>query len=159
MSTFFPKGEIARGWYVVDAEGQTLGRLASRVARLLSGKDNPQYTPFLDTGSHVVIINAGKVRVTGLKAERKKYHRYTGFPGGLRTEEFRKRFFDTKLFFDRFAGAQFANYFFARHESPNPKPDGDSARRTVEEAQLIIEAVHACETRASAAKVGAGMKM
>jgi len=92
MSTYFPKGEIARGWYVVDAEGQTLGRLASRVARLLIGKDNPQYTPFLDTGSHVVVINAGKVRVTGMKAEQKKYHRYSGFPGGLRTEEFKHRF-------------------------------------------------------------------
>ena len=92
MSTYFPKGEIVRSWYVVDAEGQTLGRLAARVARLLSGKENPQYTPFLDTGSHVVIINAAKVRVTGMKAEQKKYHRYTGFPGGLRTEEFKKRF-------------------------------------------------------------------
>jgi large subunit ribosomal protein L13 len=92
MSTYFPKGEIVRSWYVVDAEGQTLGRLAARVARLLIGKDNPQYTPFLDTGSHVVIINAAKIRVTGMKAEQKKYHRYTGFPGGLRTEEFKKRF-------------------------------------------------------------------
>ncbi|MBI2678397.1 MAG: 50S ribosomal protein L13 [Candidatus Koribacter versatilis] len=92
MSTYFPKGEIARSWYVVDADGQTLGRMAARVARLLSGKDSPQYTPFLDTGSHVVIINAAKVRVTGMKAEQKKYHRYTGFPGGLRTEEFKKRF-------------------------------------------------------------------
>jgi large subunit ribosomal protein L13 len=91
MATYFHKGEIARNWYVVDADGQTLGRLAARVARLLSGKENPQYTPFLDTGSHVVIINAAKVRVTGMKAEQKKYHRYTGFPGGLRTEEFRKR--------------------------------------------------------------------
>ena len=92
MSTYFPKGEIARSWYVVDAEGQTLGRLAARVARILSGKDNPRYTPFLDTGSHVVIINAEKIRVTGLKSEQKRYHRYTGFPGGLRTEEFKKRF-------------------------------------------------------------------
>ena len=92
MSTYFPKGEIVRSWYVVDADGQTLGRLAARVARLLSGKENPEYTQFLDTGSHVVIINASKVRVTGLKAEQKRYHRYTGFPGGLRTEEFKKRF-------------------------------------------------------------------
>lgn len=92
MSTYFPKGEIARTWYVVDADGQTLGRLAARVARILSGKDNPKYTPFLDTGSHVVIINAAKIRVTGMKSEQKRYHRYTGFPGGLRTEEFKKRF-------------------------------------------------------------------
>ena len=58
MSTYFPKGEIARKWFVVDASGQTLGRLASRVARILAGKDSPQYTPFLDTGDHVIVINA-----------------------------------------------------------------------------------------------------
>jgi large subunit ribosomal protein L13 len=90
MSTYFPKGEIARKWYVVDADGQTLGRLASRVARILSGKDNPRYTPFLDTGDHVVVINAAKVKLTGLKAETKVYRRYTGWPGGLREEEFTK---------------------------------------------------------------------
>jgi large subunit ribosomal protein L13 len=91
MSTYFPKGEIARKWLVVDAEGQTLGRLASRVARMLSGKNNPRYTPFLDTGDHVIVINAAKVKLTGLKAENKVYRRHTGYPGGLREEEFRKR--------------------------------------------------------------------
>jgi len=93
MSTYFPKqGEIARKWYVVDAADQTLGRLASRVARMLMGKENPGYTTFLDAGDHVIIINAEKVRVTGMKAEQKAYHRYTGYPGGLRSEDFRKRF-------------------------------------------------------------------
>lgn len=93
MSTFFPgEGEIARKWYVVDAKGQTLGRLASQVARILMGKENPQYTPFLDTGDHVIVINAEKVKMTGMKAEQKAYHRYTGYPGGLRSEDFRKRF-------------------------------------------------------------------
>jgi large subunit ribosomal protein L13 len=93
MSTYFPKeGEIARKWYVVDAADQTLGRLASRIARILMGKENPQYTTFLDTGDHVVVINAEKVRVTGMKSEQKAYHHYTGYPGGLRTEDFRKRF-------------------------------------------------------------------
>src|SRR5258708_10850456 len=93
MSTRFPSGhEIARKWYVVDATGQTLGRLASRVASILAGKESPIYTPFMDTGDHVIVVNAGKIRVTGMKAEQKLYHRYTGFPGGLRTEEFRKRF-------------------------------------------------------------------
>ena len=92
MSTYFPKGEVARKWFVVDADGQTLGRLASRVARILSGKDNPKYTPFIDTGDHVVVINAGKIRLTGLKAESKMYRHYTGYPGGLREEEFTKRF-------------------------------------------------------------------
>jgi large subunit ribosomal protein L13 len=65
--------------------------LATRVARILSGKDNPRYTPFLDTGDHVIVINAAKVKLTGLKAEKKVYRRYTGFPGGLREEEFQKR--------------------------------------------------------------------
>ena len=93
MSTYFPKeGEIARKWFVVDADGQTLGRLASRVARILAGKENPRYTPFIDTGDHVVVINAGKVRLTGLKSEKKVYRHYTGFPGGLREEDFTKRF-------------------------------------------------------------------
>jgi large subunit ribosomal protein L13 len=93
MSTYFPKqGEITRKWYVVDAAGQTLGRLASQIATILMGKDNPRYTPFLDTGDHVVVINAAKVRLTGLKTEQKKYQHYTGYPGGLRTEDLRKRF-------------------------------------------------------------------
>jgi large subunit ribosomal protein L13 len=92
MSTYFPKaGEIARKWYVVDASNLALGRVASQVARILMGKENPQYTPFLDTGDHVVVINAEKVKMTGMKADQKVYHRYTGYPGGLRSEEFRKR--------------------------------------------------------------------
>ena len=93
MSTYFPKeGEIARKWFVVDASGQTLGRLASKVARILMGKENPKYTTFLDTGDHVIVINADKVKTTGVKSEQKQYHRYTGYPGGLRTEDYRKRF-------------------------------------------------------------------
>ena len=93
MSTYFPKaGEIVRKWYVVDASGQTLGRLASQVARILMGKENPQYTTFLDTGDHVIVINAENVKTTGMKSEQKVYQHYTGYPGGLRTEEFRKRF-------------------------------------------------------------------
>jgi len=93
MSTYFPKaGEIVRKWYVVDASGQTLGRLASQVARILMGKENPQYTTFLDTGDHVIVINAENVKTTGMKSEQKLYQHYTGYPGGLRTEEFRKRF-------------------------------------------------------------------
>jgi large subunit ribosomal protein L13 len=91
MSTYFPKGEIARKWFVIDAEGQTLGRLATRAARILSGKDSPRYTPFIDTGDHVIVINADKVRLTGLKPGSKVYHRYTGYPGGIRSEEFTKR--------------------------------------------------------------------
>ncbi|MGA2000279.1 MAG: 50S ribosomal protein L13 [Terriglobales bacterium] len=93
MSTYFPKqGDIVRRWYVVDATGQTLGRLATRVASILAGKENPRYTPFIDTGDHVVVINADKIRLTGMKSESKVYRHYTGFPGGLREEGFRKRF-------------------------------------------------------------------
>jgi large subunit ribosomal protein L13 len=93
MSTYFPKaGDIVRKWYVVDAEGQILGRLASQVARVLMGKGNPKYTPFLDTGDHVIVINADKVKTSGVKSEQKQYHHYTGYPGGIRTEDFRKRF-------------------------------------------------------------------
>ena len=92
MSTYFPKaGDISRKWLVVDAAGQTLGRLASRIALILMGKENPQYTPFIDVGDFVVVINAAKIRVTGTKAEQKAYHHYTGFPGGLRTEDFKDR--------------------------------------------------------------------
>ena len=70
MSTYFPKeGDIARKWFVVDATGLPLGRLASRVARILMGKENPEYTPFIDTGDHVVIVNAEKIKITGLKAD------------------------------------------------------------------------------------------
>jgi large subunit ribosomal protein L13 len=93
MSTYFPKeGEIARKWYVVDASEMALGRLASKVARILMGKESPKYTPFLDTGDHVVVINAEKVKISGMKSEQKVYHRYTGYPGGLRSEDYRKRF-------------------------------------------------------------------
>jgi large subunit ribosomal protein L13 len=92
MSTYFPtEGEIARKWFVVDAAGQPLGRLASRVARVLMGKENPKYTPFIDTGDHVVVINAEKVKITGMKTAQKAYHHYTGYPGGLRSEGLQKR--------------------------------------------------------------------
>ena len=92
MSTYIPRsGDIERKWHVVDASGQTVGRLASRVARILSGKDNPKYTPFIDTGDHVIVINAKDVKLTGMKSESKKYYHYTGFPGGIREEEFKKK--------------------------------------------------------------------
>ena len=92
MSTYFPKdGEIVRKWFVVDATGQPLGRLASKIARILIGKENPKYTPFIDTGDHVIVINADQVKITGMKADQKSYHHYTGYPGGLRTEDYRKR--------------------------------------------------------------------
>jgi large subunit ribosomal protein L13 len=84
MKTEFPaKGEIARQWHVVDAEGQVLGRMASKAAMFLMGKHKPSYTPFLDTGDHVIVINAEKIRLTGRKDDQKLYRRHTGYPGGL----------------------------------------------------------------------------
>ena len=90
-TTHIPKqGDVVRKWHLVDASGQTLGRLASRVARILAGKESTQYTPFIDAGDHVIVINAEKIKLTGEKANKKVYHRITGYPGGLRTESFKK---------------------------------------------------------------------
>ena len=84
MRTEFPsKNEIIRSWHVIDASGAVLGRVASRAAMLLMGKHKPSYAPFLDTGDHVVIINAAKVKLTGGKENQKVYRRHTGYPGGL----------------------------------------------------------------------------
>ncbi|HCW51526.1 MAG TPA: 50S ribosomal protein L13 [Clostridiales bacterium] len=91
MRTYVAKpSEIQKRWYVVDAEGKTLGRLASRIAAILRGKHKPTYTPFLDTGDYVIVINADKVVVTGDKAEGKLYYRHSGYPGGLKTTTFRR---------------------------------------------------------------------
>ena len=76
---------IKRDWLVIDAEGQTLGRLATEIALRLRGKHKPEYTPFLDTGDYVIVINASKVKVTGNKAHDKMYYHHTGFPGGLKS--------------------------------------------------------------------------
>jgi large subunit ribosomal protein L13 len=84
MSTEFPsKNSISRTWHVVDADGEVLGKLASKAARILMGKHKASYTPFLDTGDHVVVINAAKVKLTGRKEENKVYRHFTGYPGGL----------------------------------------------------------------------------
>jgi large subunit ribosomal protein L13 len=84
MNTQFPsRDEITRQWHVIDAENQVLGRVASRAAMLLMGKHKPTYTPFLDTGDHVIIVNADKIRLTGRKEEQKMYRRHSGYPGGL----------------------------------------------------------------------------
>jgi large subunit ribosomal protein L13 len=89
MKTHIPsQGEIVRQWHVVDAADQVLGRVASAAALILMGKHKPTYTTFLDTGDHVIVINAEKIRLTGLKSQQKVYRRYTGFPGGLREESF-----------------------------------------------------------------------
>ena len=83
MKTYTPKAEeIERAWWVVDAEGMVLGRLASEVAKVLRGKHKPMYTPHLDTGDHVVVINAEKIRLTGKKEQQKTYFRHSGYMGG-----------------------------------------------------------------------------
>ena len=85
MSTYATKAkDVQRRWFLVDADGETLGRLASEVAYLLRGKHNPMYVPYLDTGDHVVVVNASRIRVTGRKLENKYYFRHTGYPGGAR---------------------------------------------------------------------------
>jgi large subunit ribosomal protein L13 len=89
VPTYTPKAsEIQRAWWVVDADGLVLGRLATEVARLLRGKHKPSFTPHLDTGDHVVIVNADKVVLTAGKAERKTIYRHSGYPGGLKAETF-----------------------------------------------------------------------
>ena len=90
MSTYVAKAaEIQRKWYVVDAEGQTLGRLASEVAKVLRGKHKPEYTPFLDTGDYVIVINAAKLVLTGNKLDQKLYRYHTQYPGGLKEISYR----------------------------------------------------------------------
>ena len=77
--------EIRRNWYVIDAEGQVLGRLATRIATILRGKDKPEFTPHLDVGDHVIVVNAEKVVFTGRKTQQKTYWRHSGFPGGIKS--------------------------------------------------------------------------
>jgi len=84
-------GEVTRRWYVVDAEGQTLGRLATQIADTLRGKNKPEYTPHVDTGDFVVVVNAEKIAVTGKKLDEKMYYRHSGYPGGLRTRTMREQ--------------------------------------------------------------------
>jgi len=89
LKTYIPKlNEIEKKWYVVDAEGKTLGRLASAIATTLRGKHKPMFTPHMDTGDFVIVINAEKVVVTGKKREQKLYSRHTGYPGGLKQVNF-----------------------------------------------------------------------
>lgn len=86
MRTYMAKPkEVERKWYVVDAAGKTLGRLSTEVASILRGKHKPTYTPHVDTGDHVIVLNASKIELTGKKMSDKLYHRHTGHPGGLRT--------------------------------------------------------------------------
>lgn len=91
MKTFSAKPEtVQRDWYIVDADGKTLGRLAAEIAHRLRGKHKPEYTPHVDTGDYIVVVNAEKVAVTGNKTTDKMYHHHTGYPGGLKSMSFEK---------------------------------------------------------------------
>ena len=91
MKTFSAKShEVERGWYIVDATGKVLGRVASEIARRLRGKHKPEFTPHVDTGDYIVVVNADKLRVTGNKTKDKLYHRHTGYPGGIYQTSFEK---------------------------------------------------------------------
>ena len=91
MKTFMPKAaDITRKWYVVDAEGLALGRVASQVANILRGKNKPIYTPNVDTGDYVIVVNASKVILTGKKLDQKIYYKHSGFVGGLKETKYRK---------------------------------------------------------------------
>jgi large subunit ribosomal protein L13 len=92
MKTYSAKpGEVTREWYLVDAEGKTLGRLATQIADTLRGKRKPQYTPHVDTGDFVIVVNAEKIAVTGNKLDQKRYYRHSGYPGGLRSRTLREQ--------------------------------------------------------------------
>jgi large subunit ribosomal protein L13 len=130
--------EVARNWWVIDAEGQTLGRLAAQVSTVLRGKNKPQFTPHVDCGDFVVIINAEKIVVSGGKEEQKLYHHHSGYPGGFKTETLRslrarrpeailERAIKGMLPHNRLGARQFTKlkvYAGAQHphEAQNPQP-------------------------------------
>ncbi|MEL6349578.1 MAG: 50S ribosomal protein L13 [Myxococcota bacterium] len=89
-TTIAQPNAVERSWYVIDADGQTLGRIATRIADALRGKHKPTFTPHVDTGDHIIVINAEKVRLTGRKLDQKYYYRYSGHPGGLRATSARE---------------------------------------------------------------------
>ena len=91
MGTFTARAEtVERDWYVVDADGRSLGRLASEIARRLRGKHKAEFTPHVDTGDYIIVVNAEKVAVTGAKRQKKMYHRHSGYPGGIKSLTFEK---------------------------------------------------------------------
>ena len=150
MKTWNAKpADVERCWYVVDAEGETLGRLATRIADTLRGKRKPGYTPHVDTGDFVVVVNAEKIAVTGKKLEQKMYYRHSGYPGGLRertlavqlerrpTEVLRKAV-KGMLPRNKLASAQIGKLkIYAGpghpHEAQKPEPLPGTSRRKVEE--------------------------
>lgn len=91
MKTYSAKpAQVKRGWYLIDASGKTLGRLSTEIARRLKGKHKPEYTPHVDTGDYIIVVNADKVAVTGKKNDDKMYYRHTGYPGGMKSMSFKQ---------------------------------------------------------------------
>ena len=130
MKTYMAKGEtVERSWYVVDAENMVLGRLSSQVAAILRGKHKPTYTPHVDTGDHVIIVNAAKVRLTGRKLDQKKYYHHTGYPGGLKETTYR-RLLETK--------PEFAVYESIRRMMPN----GPLGRQMLKKVRIYAGPTH-----------------
>ncbi len=138
MNTYVAKpAEVERKWYVVDADGMVLGRLASQVANILRGKNKPIFTPHVDTGDYVIIINASKVILTGKKLDQKVYYHHTGYPGGLKEVKYRKLMAEKPEFAVRHAvvgmlpkgtlGRQMASklrvYSGAEHQQAAQKPE------------------------------------
>ncbi|NUN10266.1 MAG: 50S ribosomal protein L13 [Ignavibacteriaceae bacterium] len=87
---FYKSEEVAKKWYVIDAKDKTLGRMATKIARIIRGKDKPVFTPNMDTGDFVIVLNADQVRVTGKRSSLKEYYHYSGYPGGLKIKSFRE---------------------------------------------------------------------
>lgn len=130
MKTYMAKGEtVERSWYVVDAENMVLGRLSSQVAAILRGKHKPTYTPHVDTGDHVIIVNAAKVRLTGRKLDQKKYYHHTGYPGGLKETTYR-RLLETK--------PEFAVYESIRRMMPK----GPLGRQMLKKVRIYAGSTH-----------------
>lgn len=133
--SYIPKpSEIERKWYVLDAEGKTLGRLCTEAASILRGKKKPIYTPFLDTGDYVIIINSDKVQVTGKKADEKTYKRYSGYPGGLKEITFKQMMAkdSTKVI---------------RHAVKNMMPKGPLGRQMFKKLKVYADANHKHEAQ------------
>ena len=130
MKTYMAKGEtVERNWYVVDAEDMILGRLSSQVAAILRGKHKPTYTPHVDTGDHVIIVNAAKVRMTGRKLDQKKYYHHTGYPGGLKEITYR-HLLETK--------PEFAVYEYIRRMMPK----GPLGRQMLKKVRIYAGPTH-----------------
>ena len=135
MKTFIPKtADIDRKWYVVDAEGLVLGRLASEVANILRGKNKPIYTPNMDTGDYVIIVNAGKVVLTGKKLDQKIYYHHSGYAGGLKETKYRKLLAEKPE-------------FAVQHAVKGMLPKGPLGRQMAKKLKVFAGAEHGMEAQ------------